>query len=94
MVSQANAQQQSKTDTVFFEDFNEQSLDRSKWNVEVTGNTVNDEQQAYVDSAATIYLVKGSDAEGAVKGALVLKALYRPGFTSSSKKSMILYRAG
>lgn len=35
---------QQKTDTVFFENFSGKNLDRSKWNVEVTGNTVNDEQ--------------------------------------------------
>ncbi|MEZ2338282.1 family 16 glycosylhydrolase [Mucilaginibacter sp. RCC_168] len=85
MALHTNAQQ-SKIDTVFFEDFNEQNLDRSKWNVEVTGHTVNDEQQAYVDSAATIYMVKGKDAEGAVNGALVLKAIYQPGFTSKEQK--------
>ncbi|SDP47864.1 Glycosyl hydrolases family 16 [Mucilaginibacter sp. OK268] len=85
MALHANAQQ-TKIDTVFFEDFNEQSLDRSKWNVEVTGHTVNDEQQAYVDSAATIYMVKSKDAEGAVNGALVLKAIYKPGFTSKEQK--------
>ncbi|MBB6130515.1 glycoside hydrolase family 16 protein [Mucilaginibacter lappiensis] len=79
--------QQTKTDTVFFEDFNEQNLDRNKWNVEVTGQTVNDEQQAYVDSTATIYMVKGKDAEGAINGALVLKAIYQPGFMSKEKKS-------
>lgn len=82
----ANAQHRAKADTVFFEDFNEQNIDRSKWNVEVTGNTVNDEQQAYVDSAATIYMVKGKAAEGAKNGALVLKALYKPGFTSKEQK--------
>jgi beta-glucanase (GH16 family) len=85
MVSRVNAQQ-TKVDTVFFEDFNGPSLDHSKWNVEITGHTVNDEQQAYVDSAATIYMVKGNEAEGAVKGALVLKALYQPGFTSKEQK--------
>lgn len=85
MALHTNAQQ-TKIDTVFFEDFNEQSLDRSKWNVEVTGHTVNDEQQAYVDSAATIYMVKGKDAEGALNGALVLKAIYKPGFTSKEQK--------
>lgn len=73
---------QTKTDTVFFEDFNEQTLDRSKWNVEITGHTVNDEQQAYVDSAATLYLVKGNAASGATNGALVIQPLYRPGYTS------------
>jgi beta-glucanase (GH16 family) len=73
---------QTKTDTVFFEDFNEQTLDRSKWNVEITGHTVNNEQQAYVDSAATLYLVKGNAAGGAINGALVIQALYQPGYTS------------
>ena len=53
-----------KVDTVFFEDFNENTLDRTKWNVEVTGETVNDEQQAYVDSASTISLAKGAEADG------------------------------
>ncbi|MEO3407999.1 glycoside hydrolase family 16 protein [Mucilaginibacter sp. CAU 1740] len=81
----AIAQKQTKTDTVFFEDFSKPALDRSKWNVEITGHTVNDEQQAYVDSAATIYMVDGK-AEGAVNGALVLKALYQPGFTSKEQR--------
>jgi beta-glucanase (GH16 family) len=80
------AQQKAKTDTVFFEDFNGQKLDRSKWNVEVTGNTVNDEQQAYVDSSSVLYLIHGKDAEGAANGALVIKAIYHPGYTSKEQK--------
>jgi beta-glucanase (GH16 family) len=75
-----------KTDTVFFEDFNENSLDRAKWNVEISGTVNNDEQQAYVDSAATVYLVKGKDAMGAKNGALVIQPLYKPGYTSTLKK--------
>ena len=75
-----------KTDTVFFEDFNEPTLDRSKWNVEVTGNTVNDEQEAYVDSASTLYLVRGAEAGGANKGALVIKAFYHPVYISKENK--------
>ena len=87
IITSARAQQsQHKTDTVFFEDFNEQTLDRTKWNVEITGNTVNDEQEAYVDSAATLYLVHGADAEGAKNGALVIKAVYHPGYTSKENK--------
>src|ERR1700723_1916456 len=83
----AKAQQAPpKTDTVFFEDFNEKTLDRTKWNVEVTGHTVNDEQQAYVDSSATLYLVSGASAEGAKNGALVIKAVYQPGFTSKENR--------
>jgi len=86
-IAAAKAQQtRPKTDTVFFEDFNEKTLDRSKWNVEITGNTVNNEQQAYVDSNATFYLVKGKAAEGAKNGALVIKAVYQPGFTSKENK--------
>jgi beta-glucanase (GH16 family) len=86
VVTSVKAQQhQPKTDTVFFEDFNEKTLDRTKWNIEVTGNTVNEEQQAYVDSAATLYLIDGT-AEGAKNGALVIKALYHPGYTSKESK--------
>jgi beta-glucanase (GH16 family) len=76
----------SKIDTIFFEDFNEKTLDRSKWNVENRVHTVNNEQQAYVDSAVTIYLVHGRAGEGAKNGALVLKPVYRPGFAINNKK--------
>jgi beta-glucanase (GH16 family) len=87
MITSAKAQLSlPKTDTVFFEDFNGKTLDRTKWNIEVTGNTVNDEQQAYVDSAATLYLVNGTAAEGATNGALLIKARYQPGFTSKEHK--------
>jgi len=87
ITDRAQAQQTvPKADTVFFEDFNENTLDRTKWNVEVTGNTVNEEQQAYVDSACTLSLVKGAEAGGAGNGALLIKALYRPGYTSKENK--------
>lgn len=76
-----------KVDTVFFEDFNEKTLDRTKWNVEVSGTTNNDEQQAYVDSASTLYFLKNAKAQGAKKGALVLKAVYHKGYTSKEKKT-------
>lgn len=69
--------QQTKKDTVFFDDFKGKRLDRGKWNVEITGQTVNDEQQAYIDSAATIYTENG---------VLVLKALYKPGHMSKEGK--------
>ncbi|HWD89787.1 MAG TPA: glycoside hydrolase family 16 protein [Mucilaginibacter sp.] len=73
---------QTKTDTVFFEDFNGPTLNRAKWNVEVTGNTVNNEQQAYIDSASVLYFVHGKTAEGARNGALAIKAIYHPGYMS------------
>jgi beta-glucanase (GH16 family) len=62
---------------VFFDDFSGASLDRSKWNVRVTGSTVNNEQQAYVDSSATIYIENG---------ALVLQPRFSPGFTTKEGK--------
>src|ERR1700761_8356103 len=78
----AQAQQHKrKTDTLFFEDFNQKTIDRSKWNVEVTGHTNNDEQQAYVDSASTLFLTDGK-SEGAKNGALVIKPVYHPGYMS------------
>ena len=86
MSVQCFAQQKAKVDTVFFEDFNGNSLDRSKWNVEVTGQTVNDEQQAYVDSASVLYMVRGKEADGAANGALMIKPKYLPGYTSKEQK--------
>ena len=58
---------------VFFDDFSGKTLDRSKWNAEVTGMHVNNELQAYVDSNATIYLENN---------ALVLRPQYASGFTT------------
>jgi beta-glucanase (GH16 family) len=59
--------------TVFFDDFNTGQLDRSKWNVVVTGFHVNNEQQAYVDSANTLFEENGQ---------LVLQPCYTPGFVT------------
>jgi len=58
---------------VFFDDFSGKTLDRSKWNVEVTGMHVNNELQAYVDSTANIYLENNS---------LVLRPVYASGFVT------------
>lgn len=76
----------ASSDTLFFDDFNEKTLNRNNWNVEITGRTVNNEQQAYVDSSATIYFVKGKSAEGAKNGALVLRAVFDSGYISPEKK--------
>ncbi len=71
---------------IFFDDFSGEVLDRSKWNVQVTGFHVNNEQQAYVDSSATLYLAHGPEAEGAQNGALVLQPRYAPGFVTKDGK--------
>src|SRR5882757_8404350 len=78
---------ENKDQTIFFDDFSGKDLDRSKWNVEITGNTMNKEQQAYVDSSATIYIAHGADAEGAANGALVLQPRFAPGFKTPEGKS-------
>jgi beta-glucanase (GH16 family) len=57
--------------TVFFDDFPGSALDRSHWNVIVTGETVNNEQQAYVDSP---------DVLSVTDGALVIRPRFRKGF--------------
>ena len=64
--------------TIFFDDFSGPALDRTKWNVIVTGRTVNNEQQAYVDSPETIAI--DPSAEGAKQGALAITARRKPGF--------------
>lgn len=57
--------------TIFADEFSGSSIDRSKWNVIVTGRTVNNEQQAYVDS---------TDVLSVADGALVIRPRYRKGF--------------
>ena len=77
----------SNEQIVFFDDFSGERLDTSKWTIQVTRtNVVNNELQAYVDSAATIYFVRGDQAEGASNGALVLQPHYAPGYTTKEGK--------
>jgi beta-glucanase (GH16 family) len=75
-----SAQSAPPGDTAFFDGFDTGSLDRTAWNVIVTGRTVNNEQQAYVDSADTISIVTGAAAQGAEGGALAIRARHRLGF--------------
>jgi beta-glucanase (GH16 family) len=67
---------------IFFDDFNGPSLDRTRWNVVVTGQTVNNEQQAYVDSPDVFTFISG-DADGATNGALAIRPRFREGFTTA-----------
>ncbi|OLY94691.1 glycoside hydrolase family 16 protein [Cnuella takakiae] len=84
--TQNTARTASEAATIFFDDFSGASLDRSKWNVVVTGGVVNNEQQAYVDSSLTLYIAKGKEAEGAQNGALVLHPRFAPGFVTREGK--------
>jgi beta-glucanase (GH16 family) len=76
----------AEPETVFFDDFSGPELDRSKWNVIVTGMWVNNEQQAYIDSTDTISIARDAEAEGAENGALVIQARSRPGFVTPQGK--------
>ncbi|HEX2868331.1 MAG TPA: glycoside hydrolase family 16 protein [Ignavibacteriales bacterium] len=76
----------AESDTLFFDNFSGRSLDRSRWNVIVTGWTVNNEQQAYVDSSSVLYIVHGNESEGALDGALAIEPRFSPGFTTREGK--------
>jgi beta-glucanase (GH16 family) len=76
-----------KGKVVFFDDFTSGKLDRSKWNVEVTGQNVNNELQAYIDSSATVFIAHGAAAEGASNGALVLQPHLSVGYKTKDGKS-------
>jgi beta-glucanase (GH16 family) len=69
---------QTPAGTIFSEDFSGQALDRARWNVIVTGRTVNDEQQAYVDAPDTIAVADGS---------LAITARRRPGFKTPEERA-------
>src|SRR5829696_7870837 len=59
---------------LFVDEFTGPELDRSRWNVVVTGRTVNNEQQAYVDAQEVLYVADG---------ALVIHPRFRPGFKTA-----------
>jgi len=71
---------------VFFDDFTGPAVNRAHWNVIVTGRVVNNEQQAYVDSAETLAFVQGA-AEGATHGALAIRPRFRPGFKTAEGRT-------
>ena len=83
---QTVAKKENGKEVIFFDDFTGTALDRTKWNVRVTGGTVNNEQQAYVDSSLTISIVHGAQAEGAENGALQLQPHFSPGWTTKEGK--------
>jgi beta-glucanase (GH16 family) len=63
---------------VFEDEFSGSELDRAHWNVIVTGRTVNNEQQAYVDSP---------DVLSVTDGTLVIRPRFREGFQTPEGKS-------
>lgn len=75
----------AKSEIIFFDDFISNTLDRSKWNVEITGQVVNNEQQAYIDSTETLYIQPG-DVDTA-HGSLVIHPRYRAGYVTPQGES-------
>jgi len=80
MTTNISSTEQNKPEVVFFDDFITDELDRSKWNIEITGQTVNDEQQAYIDSVETIYIDKGHHEHA--NGVLVIHPRYQQGYVT------------
>lgn len=70
------------TEVVFFDDFTTPDLDRTKWNIRVTGEIYNNEQQAYIDSPETLYIASEDELAGAGNGALIIHPRYRPAFVT------------
>jgi len=83
----SSSDQFNESEIIFFDDFTFDVLDRSKWNVELTGPVYNNEQQAYVDSSETIYTENTHDVEEEVNGVLIIHPQYRPGFVTPEGKS-------
>ena len=73
-------------DIVFFDDFAAPALDRAKWNVMVSGRTVNNEQQAYIDSTEVLRTSRGADAAGAENGALIIQPRFRAAFMTPENR--------
>jgi len=87
MAGASPARQAPAADVIFFDDFAASEIDRTKWSVIVTGRTVNNEQQAYVDSPEVLRTSRGPEASGAVNGALIIQPRFREGFlTPESRK--------
>ena len=70
---------------IFFDDFSGPSLARDRWTVEVTGRTVNNEQQAYVDAPDVLTFIAG-DSDGATNGGAAIRPRFREGFTTQQGK--------
>jgi beta-glucanase (GH16 family) len=70
--------QQAAVRTIFADEFSGSELNRAHWNVIVTGRTVNNEQQAYVDSP---------DVLSVKDGALVIRPRFRQGFKTPEGRS-------
>src|SRR5438105_1828760 len=78
LASNPRAQAGAAAAPLFEDDFTGSALDRAKWNVIVTGRTVNNEQQAYVDSTEVLDVRDGL---------LTIHARFKPGFKTPEGKT-------
>jgi beta-glucanase (GH16 family) len=83
----AKRQSRGSAKMIFFDDFSKPDLDRSSWNVEVSGDVWNNEQQCYIDSPETAYIVSSDKAPGSENGALVIHPRFRPGTKATTGRS-------
>lgn len=72
---------------LFSDEFDGPELDRTKWNVIGPTFWVNNEQQAYIDAPETVHLLPAGRVEGADGGVLVLKPVFREGFTTPTGRT-------
>lgn len=73
---------------IFADEFNQATLDRTKWNVVGPAFWVNEEAQAYIDSPETVRLLPSGSIDGASDGVLVLQPRFREGFeTPTGRKA-------
>jgi beta-glucanase (GH16 family) len=78
LLDSSGASRQQRETPLFAEEFAAPALDRTRWNVITTGRTVNNEQQAYVDS---------TDVLSIDNGMLVIQPRFRPGFKTPEGRS-------
>lgn len=86
--SPAPARDSSASRVLFEDQFDEQSLDRKKWNVEGPDFWVNNEQQAYIDSPETVSLLPAGAVPGAEDGVLALRPQWHEGFKAPDGRSV------
>ena len=70
---------------VWSDEFDAGALDRDVWTVEGPSFFVNNEQQAYIDSAETISFSRPAGADG---GALVLKPVWQENYTTPTGREV------
>ena len=73
---------------VFFDDFTGEELDRGAWNVELMPQPYNNEEQAYMDSPETHYVLPAGEVPDTSGGVLVLQPRFRAGYQASAEREV------